>query len=173
MIQGGMTISLSLGLPLLITACSSEPLMPRSSALNSRHNDEQPALSGNGQFLAFVSNREGGRYLLLYDLRRQQFVDLPQLNRRGAIAANPSLSNTARYIVYISSASGRAELELYDRITSKSEILTRGYRGWVRHPSISPDGRYIAFETGRNGQWDIEVIDRGSNIELDLPNRQR
>jgi Tol biopolymer transport system component len=136
--------------------------------LNSLYTDEQPALSGNGRFLAFVSNRNGKRNILLYDLQQQQFVDIPRLNRRDAIAESPSISNNGRYIVYTASDSGRPEIELYDRVTNRWQVITIGYRGWFRNPSISADGRYIVFESGRRGQWDIELIDRGPLIELDI-----
>jgi Tol biopolymer transport system component len=106
----------------------------------------------------------------MYDLRREQFISLPQLNRNDAIAETPSLSYTGRYLVYVASDRGRPEIELYDRITRRTQVLSGAYRGWVRNPSISPDGRYIVFETGRRGQWDVEIIDRGPNVELDRPN---
>lgn len=161
-----LILTLGLSMVSAVAGCSpNQPLGPQ--AINSRYADEKPAISGNGRYLAFVSNREGSRNIVLYDLERQQFVDLPYLNRRDAIAETPSISNTARYIVYIASDFGRPEVELYDRVTKTTQVLTRGYRGWVRNPSISPDGRYVAFESGRRGQWDIEVIDRGPTIELD------
>jgi hypothetical protein len=140
----------------------------RQTNLNSWANDEQPVLSGNGRYIAFVSNRQGKRNIMLYDLQAKHFIDLPHLNRRDAIADSPSISNNARYIVYIASDTGRPELELYDRVTHRWQVLTFGYRGWVRNPSISPDGRFVVFESGRRGQWDIEMIDRGPLIELDL-----
>ncbi|MBD2086445.1 TolB family protein [Coleofasciculus sp. FACHB-542] len=153
----------------LVVACTPVNRSTGPVALNSRYTDEQPALSGNGRLLAFVSNRNGSRQIWLYDLQQRQFVDVPRLNRQDAIAENPSLSQNGRYIVYIASDQGRPEVELYDRSTKSSQILTMGYRGWVRNPSISPDGRYIAFESSSRGQWDVEVLDRGPNIELDIP----
>lgn len=161
---------LSIGLIITLTGCegANRPIGP--TTLNSRQNDEQPTFSGDGRLLAFVSNRYGGRNILLFDLERQQFLNLPYLNRRDAIAEHPSLSYTGRYIVYLASDQGRPEVELYDRITRRTEILTIGYRGWIRNPTISPNGRYVTFETGGRGQWDIEVLDRGPSVELDSPN---
>lgn len=168
--QQWIGLSISLILFIFLVNCHQNVAWADDSlnSLNSLYTDEQPALSGNGQFIAYVSNRNGTRNLLLFDLKNQEFVDLPRLNRPDAIAENPSISNTARYIVYTASDRGRADIELYDRVTEQVQVLTAGYRGWVRHPSISPNGRYITFETGSNGQWDIEVIDRGTRVELDV-----
>lgn len=157
----------------MVTACTAETAPSQPGELNSQFNDEQPALSGDGRFLALVSNREGTRSILLYDLRNKQYLNLPRLNRRDAIAESPSLSATGRYIAYIASDSARPEVELYDRATQQVQILTMGYRGWFRNPKISPDGRYIVFETGNRGQWDIEVLDRGAGVELDIPDYRR
>ncbi len=153
----------------LLTACSRGQINTASIGLNSRFNDEQPAISGDGRWLAFVSNRNGLSEILFYDLQQKRFIQLPGLNRNGAIAVEPSLSYTGRYIVYLSSLQGRPDIALYDRATKQAEIITQGYRSWVRNPHISPDGRYIVFETSRRGQWDLEVFDRGNYIELDIP----
>lgn len=167
----GVTTGVSL-LAMLV-GCN-QPTAPAGPiSLNSRYTDEQPALSGDGRFMVLVSNRNGNRNVLLYDVQRQQFVNLPRLNRGDAIAESPSLSYTGRYIVYLASDRARPEIELYDRFTQQVQVLTVGYRGWIRNPSISPDGRYVAFESGVRGQWDIEVIDRGPNVELDLPDARR
>lgn len=162
--------SLVFSLTSLLVSCGSGEIPLGVSSLNSRYTEEQPALSGNGRFLAFVSNRNGNQQLLIYDLETQSFISTPGLNRRETIAESPSLSYTGRYICYLTSDQGRAVVALYDRALQKSQILTPTYRGWVRSPHISPDGRYIVFESASRGQWDVEVLDRGPTVELDIPN---
>ncbi|ACK72389.1 WD40 domain protein beta Propeller [Gloeothece citriformis PCC 7424] len=157
----------------LLSACElpNRPQLP--AGLNSRFNDEQPSLSGDGRLVAFVSNRNGKSQILLYDLQGRRFIGLRGLDPGGAIAESPSLSRTGRYLVYISSIQGRPDIVLYDQATGRSQLLTQGYRSWIRNPNISPDGRYIVFETARRGQWDIEVLDRGPLIELDIADGSR
>ena len=162
--------SLCLSLVSLLVSCSYNDIPIGSNSLNTRSTEEQPALSGNGRFLAFVSNRSSTQQLLLYDLEQQQLIPTPRLNRRNAIAESPSLSYSGRYIVYSTSNRGRPVVALYDRAVGQSQILTPTYNSWVRNPSVSPDGRYVVFETTIRGQWDIEVLDRGANVELDIPN---
>ena len=157
------------GLIIVLAGCNGFNRPEPPATLNSRYNDQQPALSGDGRWLAFVSNRNNSNEILLYDLRSERFIDLPGLNQGNIILESPSLSRTGRYLVYISSAQGRPDVALYDRATRRVELLTQSYRNWVRNPQISADGRYIVFETARRGQWDIEVLDRGPLIELDIP----
>lgn len=152
-----------------LVACNTNDLPSAPSSLNSRYTDENPSISGNGRYLALVSNRDGQHNILMYDLQLLRFIPLPYLNRGDAIADSPGISYNGRYIVYIASDQGRAELQLYDRVTQRNQILSTGYRGWIRSPSISPDGRYIVFESGYRGQWDVEMVDRGPDVELDLP----
>ena len=152
----------------LLSSCGFVNHSQALGKLNSRYNDGQPALSGDGRWLALVSNRNGTSQILLYDLREQQLIDIPGLNQNNIVPDSPSLSLTGRYLVYVSSIRGRPDIALYDRATRQVELLTQGYRGWVRNPQISPEGRYIVFETAKRGQWDIEVFDRGPLIELDI-----
>lgn len=161
---------LCLTLTSLLVSCSYNDIPIGSNSLNTRNIEGQPAFSGSGRLLAFVSNRSSAQQLLLYDLEQQQLIPTPRLNRRNAIAESPSLSYNGRYIVYIISDRGRPVVALYDRAVAQSQILTQNYNGRVRNPSVSPDGRYVVFETTIRGQWDIEVLDRGPNIELDIPN---
>lgn len=154
----------------VLTACNNanNTLMPVS--LNSRFNEEEPSLSGNGRYLAFVSGRNGSNQIFLYDIEQKSFLSLQGVNQLDAISSHPSLSRTGRYLVYLTSRTGSPAIALYDRLTQRNQIISQGYRYWLRNPQISPNGRYITFETARRGQWDIEVLDRGPNIELDVEN---
>ena len=154
----------------ILASCESPTRPMTSFSLNSRFHEEQPAISGDGKTLVFVSNRNGNNQIYVYSLRQRRFIELPGLNRSGEIAQSPSISRTGRYIVYISSIEGRPDIVLYDRVVKRSQNMTERYRNWVRNPHISPNGRYIVFETARRGQWDVEVLDRGTNIELDIIN---
>ncbi len=157
-----------IGLSLLgLITWVSEPAIATAALLNSGYADQQPALSGNGRYLGFVSDRQESRKIYLYDLQQQQFVDLPHLNRPHAVMESPSLSVTGRYIAYLTNTQAYPQIDLYDRATQRSVALTPGYLGWIRHPVISPDGRYVVFESSREGRWDIEVLDRGARVELD------
>ncbi|MGH8001693.1 MAG: TolB family protein, partial [Brasilonema sp.] len=144
----------SFALASVLVSCSYSDIPLGPTSLNSRYTEQQPALSGNGRFLAYVSNRNGSHQLLLYDLEQQQFIQIPRLNRPETIVESPSLSYTGRYIAYITSDQGRPVVALYDRATQQSQILTPIYPGWIRNPSISQNGRYVIFETASRGQWD-------------------
>jgi Tol biopolymer transport system component len=162
--------SLIFGLTILLISCNTDDIPLTVTSLNSRYTESQPAMSGNGRFLALISNRSRYQQLLVYDLENQSFIPTPGLNRKSVVAESPSLSYTGRYICYVSSNQGKPVVVLYDRASQQSQVLTPTYPGWVRSPSISPDGRYVAFESSSRGQWDIEVLDRGPTIELDIPN---
>jgi Tol biopolymer transport system component len=167
-IRQWLSYGVSVGLLSLLSACGSPSVPEGSAGINSRYNDQQPSLSGNGRYLSWVSNRNGRHQVLLYDLSREKFVPLPGLNPKNTLTESPSLSRTGRYLVYVVSRNGRPEIALYDRIIEETEILTDSYRHWVRNPDISLDGRYVVFETARRGQWDVEVLDRGPKVEPDL-----
>ncbi len=161
--------SLILGLVILLVSCTNSNISGSSSP-KTLYTEEQPSLSGNGKFLAFVSNSDRVQRLVLYDLEKQSSIPTPGLNRPDTIAESPSLSYNGRYICYLTSDQGRSVAAIYDRATQLAQIITPNYRSWIRHPYISVDGRYVVFESARRGQWDIEVLDRGPIVELDIPN---
>lgn len=168
-----LRVGISIALLSLLAACGSNNLPQGRTGINSRYNDQQPNLSGNGQYLTWVSNRSDGNKIFLYNLSKETFEPLPGLNQNNIVAETPSLSLTGRYLVYLVSQQGKPEVALYDRIADETEIVTKNYNHWIRNPDVSLSGRYIVFETARRGQWDIEVWDRGPNVEPDMKEGER
>ncbi|MGB0561867.1 MAG: TolB family protein [Spirulinaceae cyanobacterium] len=113
-----------------------------------------------GQYLVFVSDRNGSHDVYLYDLEARKLIDLPGLNSLTSSAADPSISEEGRYIVYMASRLGMADIYLYDRDTGLNRNLTEGLQAEVRRPVISADGSRIVFEANREGQWDVLVVER-------------
>lgn len=153
---------------LALTGCDRGPQPIQTVTLNSRFTEDQPAISGDGQVVALITNRNGASELALYDLERKRFLDVSRVNAGDNLIQSPSLSRTGRYVVYVVNDRGRPAIALYDQAIDQVDYITRQYRSWVRNPQISPDGRYITFETARRGQWDVEIFDRGPDIEPDL-----
>lgn len=148
---------------LLISGCGTQfnsPPQILSGGLNSQRADGFPAYSSDGRYLAFASDRNRSRDVFLYDLQQKRLVDLPNLNRRDSSQDQPALSADGRFIAYVSNERGKTDILVYDRQTQRSQLLTGGVRGSVRHPSIRGDGRSIAYETSQLGQWHIAIIER-------------
>ncbi|MBX9580427.1 MAG: hypothetical protein K2X87_08975 [Gemmataceae bacterium] len=147
--------------------------------LNDPKADEQsPAISGDGRFVAFTTNRKGGAGLtdvLLYDRMTKALVPLPGLNS-SATDTTPSLSADGNLIAFASNRPGGAggfDVYLYDRAAAKLLPLP-GLNG-VGHdqtPAVSPDGRYVVFVAERAagaGERDVYLYDRRAGKLLPTP----
>jgi beta propeller repeat protein len=131
-------------------------------SLNSPASELEPQISGN--FVIFVSDRNGSQDIYLYDAKSLNLINLPGLNALNEIVAHPGVSEDGKYIVFLGSDRGRSRIYLYDRSTEQKRILTENLEAAVRNPTISADGSRIAFEAARNGQWDIITVDRFGQI---------
>ncbi|MCP2732448.1 biopolymer transporter [Symplocastrum sp. BBK-W-15] len=131
-----------------------------TGGLNSNRPDEFPAYSSDGRYLAFASDRNRSRDIFLYNLQERRLIDLPNLNRRDSSQDQPALSADGRFIAYLSNERGKSDILVYDRQSQRSQLLTAGVRGSVRHPTITGDGRYVAYETSQLGQWHIVIVER-------------
>jgi Tol biopolymer transport system component len=147
-------------LSLVLASCfdSFEPaIIP--GGINSQSPDSDPAYSSDGRYLAFTSDRRNNRDIFLYDLQQRRLIDLPNLNQSFAAESQPALSADGRYIAYVSNIRGKSDIFVYNRLQRRTQLVTSGVRGSVRHPTITGDGRFIAFETNQLGQWHIAVIE--------------
>ncbi len=135
--------------------------LPYDSAgrsLNSPYTEHEPQVVGD--YMVFISDRNGSQDVYLYDLVSRNLVDLPGLNSVDSVASHPSVSTNGRYMVFAASHAGDVDIYRYDRQVRRLQNLTADLAAEVRNPTISGDGNVIAFESNANGQWDIVVVDR-------------
>ncbi|QKD85151.1 hypothetical protein HPC62_22950 [Thermoleptolyngbya sichuanensis A183] len=161
---------MAIALLLLLGGCTYPHLLNLPSdasgqTLNSPFAQQEPQLSGD--YLVFVSDRNGSQDVYLYDLPHRRLVDLPGLNAIDMAAEHPSVSADGRFIVFAASRQGRQDIYLYDRQIQYRRNLTDGLNASVRNPSISADGQRIAYESNASGHWDIVLCDRAGK-PLDL-----
>ena len=136
--------------------------------------DETPALSADGRFVAFCSGRNDlgevpGLDLstYLWDRESGGVTLLGGSIRSGRLAppCQPTLNADGRFTVFLSNAEIPApgftnptlanQVVLYDRIAGTSTLVTasaltpgQASTGGAGDPAISPDGRYIAYASG-------------------------
>lgn len=145
---------------------------------NAAFDDRQPAISGDGNWLAFASNRKGGSGLTdvyLFDRRQNKLVDLPGLNSK-AMDHEPALSGDGNLLAFSSDrpgGNGGRDIYLFDRAAAKLVPLPGlNTPAHEYSPSLSPDGRFLAFVSERlegEGQRDVYLYDRQTQKILPTP----
>lgn len=126
-----------------------------------------------GRYLAFTSNRRGGRnHIYLFDRELGRLDPLEEANSVTASDAYPSISADGRFIAFQSDRNrGQNDIFLFDRETRGLDHLSE-----LNHPTafdgfphLSADGRFIVFESDRlNGRPKIFLFDRQSRALSEL-----
>ncbi len=148
--------------------------LPSACVLNRLTNgpwdDITPAISSDGKFLAFASNRSGR-----WDLYQLELTSgaLLRLTNTPELDANPSWSPDARWLAYESHytdpVANTSNLEIYIREVTASNpemqtpIRLTDHPGADYAPTWSPVGRQIAFVSTRDGNEEIWVANLDSS----------
>jgi len=129
---------------------------------------EQPALSGQGEWLASVVQRNGRQSLMMQAQPSGTEVPLPLL-RRFEPHDSPSLSWNGRYVALVGQGGGRRRVLILDRASGRLLPLPLPGDLQPEQLSLAPDGRRLALAGITRGRRLVQVFDLANLIEPDLP----
>lgn len=133
--------------------------------------DNNPALSPDGQKMAFVSLRGGDRDIYVLDLNCSDECAPRNLTQHFSDDISPIWSPDGKWIAFISDRTWNYDLFVMDAEGNHQRNLTHSH-GEELFPVWSPDSRLIAFMSDRPGNYEIYTVDifnrRISNITNDL-----
>jgi Tol biopolymer transport system component len=152
-------LALALGVTAIALAANAKTTLVSVSSSGEAANDASgnPALSGDGRFVAFASfatnldpSAPGG--LFVRDLKTGT-TQLVAPASRGVQPIQPSFSANGRFVAYAEPDSfGDGNIYLYDSKSGKTSVVTIGRNGKPaggrsQNPSVSANGRYVAFSS--------------------------
>lgn len=145
--------------------------MPLTLLTNGEWHDIHPALSPDGQWLAYASNREGQWDIYLMSMTN---TEIQRLTNTSHYEGYPSWSPDGKWLVYEGylETGETSNLDLFIQPVDGSQpaIQLTTEPGADHSPDWSPGGRQIVFVSTRNGQSDIwmadldQIDDRFTNI---------
>ena len=129
---------------------------------------QDPALSGNGQWLAVISDLRGRQTVQLRNVSNGSIQALPQLKRHQP-HSSPSLSWNGRYLALITQQGRRRMAVIADRLNGRLHpIQLPGGRDPIQ-VSLSPDAQTMALQVTDQGLWRVEMFDLSEMLESDRP----
>ncbi|EDY38578.1 conserved hypothetical protein [Cyanobium sp. PCC 7001] len=160
-----------LGLSPALVGCSSGWLGRRQAApvgLSPGSNRLDPALSGNGRYLASVLEERGRVRLVLQEQPGGAVVPLRHWRGREP-HSSPSLSWNGRYVAGLMQQGPRRLAVVEDRLTGRLLRLPLPGQGSPVRLSLAPDAGRLAVQVVKQGQWQVEVLDLSGVLEPDRP----
>jgi hypothetical protein len=127
-----------------------------------------PALSGNGQWLASLVLRDGTPTLLLQEQPSGRRVPLANL-RRLTPHRSPSLSWNGRYLALLVQQGSRRLAVVEDRATGRLHRLQLPAGLEPEALSLAPNGRRLAISAVAQGRPQVQLFDLSGLLEADLP----
>ena len=123
-------------------------------------NGEQPSVSLDGKWLAFIREHMGRGELWIKAIA--QSPGSPGGEERVMVAASSDVWEAAvepgdRRIVFTAAPKGRPELFSLDMASGRVDSMP--IVGPARYPAFSPDGRWLAYSRCEQGTWHLYVTD--------------
>ncbi|MCP9776123.1 LpqB family beta-propeller domain-containing protein [Cyanobium sp. WAJ14-Wanaka] len=138
------------------------------SGLLGAENRQEPALSGNGRFLASVVEQGGKQRVLLQEQPGGRIIPLRHL-RGHEPQSSPSLSWNGRYIAAVVQQGQERVALIEDRATGNMVRIPVPAGSQPLKISLAADGRRLALGVMQAGQMRVQVLDLAGQLEADLP----
>lgn len=125
-----------------------------------------PAISPDGKFVAFMSNRSGANEVWLVNTETKE---LRQLTKEGGAIGGINWSSSSKKIAFTTTAttSKLTGIALVDVATGAFQVVTEAGDG---EAAISPDGTRIVFTSNRSGDAELYVLNLNTNAVQRLTN---
>ncbi len=125
-----------------------------------------PAISPDGKFVAFLSNRSGASELWLVNTTTRE---LRQLTKDSGVIGGINWSANSQRIVFTTTAtpSKLPGIALAEAATGAFQVLTEAGDG---EAAISPDGSRIVFTSSRSGDPELYMLNLNTNAVQRLTN---
>ncbi|MCE5207417.1 MAG: DPP IV N-terminal domain-containing protein [Chloroflexi bacterium] len=112
-----------------------------------------PAISPDGNFLAFSSNRDGFWDLYILDVSNDA---LTKLTNTPQYDAAPAWSPDGKWLAYETYAENNLEIQIISTVPGDTTLIRLTEDPASDHsPAWSPDGRYLLFVSDRSGDDEI------------------
>lgn len=115
--------------------------------------DVHPAVSPDGRFIVFATDRWEGLELAKLDLDDRKIT---RMTKSPGLDDYPAISPDGKHIAFVSNRSGNMEIWLSE-IGGNAQNLTKNDVPDL-FPAFSPDGRSVVFLSGRHGETDLYSI---------------
>jgi Tol biopolymer transport system component len=125
------------------------------------HSYQLPAISADGGFVAYVSNRAGTNQLWLQQVGGGAPIQLTHIDGNVGF---PAFFPDGKRIVYVSDSldKQRSRIEVISTLGGESQVLAEGGSMVNYSPMLSPDGGTLAFfEAGTDGQIRLVTMSSG------------
>ena len=124
-----------------------------SSSLAETRSDHYPAVTPDGRYIVFVSNRTGSSNIDRYGLSTGEQKQLTN----GASEEFPAVSADSKWVIYAATGSSKHTLWKVPIDGGASVQLTNKLSTW---PDVSRDGQKIAcwYRAEQGARWQIAVI---------------
>jgi Tol biopolymer transport system component len=131
-----------------------------------------PALSGDGRWLASISEQGGGARVIL---QRQSDGGLQPLRHLNGQTPHhsPSLSWNGRYLAALVQRGQSRLIVVEDRLSGRLHHLPISAGTQPERVSLSPDASRLAIQGLRQGRWQIQLYSLNGVLEPDLPGGNR